>query len=68
MFALDIIVVMKPKRAIKAEPTSADPETVLDLIKTLQGSWKGPGSLLKDRERDHKRDERIKSQKFATMK
>jgi hypothetical protein len=56
---------MKPKMVIKAKHTKADGQTVADLIKALRGSFKGPGSLLKDRERDHKRDERIKSRKFA---
>jgi hypothetical protein len=58
---------MKPKTVVKAELLKANKDTFSNLIKALRGSYKGPGSLLKDRERDHKRDERIKSRKFAAL-
>ena len=35
-----------------------------EFIRSLRGRCKGKGSLVKDRERDHKRDERIRSQKL----
>jgi hypothetical protein len=59
---------MKPKTVTKVERLKLSKETVSDLITALRGRYEGPGSLLMDRERDHKRDERIKDRKFAAMK
>jgi hypothetical protein len=67
MFALGYTRTMKSKTVAKAERLTPDKGTVSDLITTLRGWYKGPGSLLRDRELDHKRDERIKDRKFAKM-
>jgi len=37
------------------------------LIQYLRGSYKGKTSLVADRERDHKQDERAKSRKFQKL-
>jgi hypothetical protein len=58
---------MKSKTVAKAKSLKPDADPVSDLIPTLRGWYKGPGSWLRDRERDHKRDERIKERKFAKM-
>lgn len=64
MFALEA---MKSRTVPKTGSLKPNKDSVSDHITTLRGWYKGPGSLLTDRELDHKRDERIKNRKFAKM-
>jgi hypothetical protein len=68
MFALGYSREMNPKTVAKAGSLKRNKDSVSNLVTRLRGWYKGPGSLVRDRERDHKRDERIKDRKFAAMK
>jgi iron only hydrogenase large subunit-like protein len=58
---------MKSKAIVSAEGLKPAKASVSDVVAALRGCYKGPGSLSRDRERDHKRDERIKDRKFGKL-
>ena len=52
--------------AIRSEENQLILQPINDeLIRSLRGRYKGKGSLVEARERDHKRDDRAKSRKLA---
>ena len=46
------------------KPRSLDTSSRYALIEALRGSCKGKGSLVKARERDHKREDRLRTKKL----